>query len=95
MNTRISEVIVNSCWLLGLIYLPLNTNEIGYNRNRILNMILIHDLSESFTGDIPSPIKDKDPSYDEKEDLIMRQLFLKGTYNSIPNLFEQYELWVE
>lgn len=91
----IIEHIYNT-WLLGMLFLPLEVEfRNDYNKEKILKMILIHDLAESITGDIPSPDKKKNTRYDWEEDIVMRKLLLKGTYDGIENLNYYYEIWEE
>ncbi len=54
-------------WLLGRLFLPDTSEEEGYDKDRILDMLLIHDLAESVTGDIITPLKDRNPDYDVRE----------------------------
>lgn len=91
----VTEHIYNT-WLMGMLYLPTAIEyRNDYDKDKILKMILIHDLAESITGDIPSPLKKNNSRYDEDEDLVMRKLLLKGTYDSIQNLDDYYQLWEE
>ena len=85
-----------NCWLMGLFLLPsIIEHEPLYSKQKVLEIILIHDLGECITGDIEKAIKFNDPSSIEKEDNVMKMLFLKGTYPEMPNLSDQYNLWVE
>jgi 5'-deoxynucleotidase YfbR-like HD superfamily hydrolase/transcriptional regulator with XRE-family HTH domain/energy-coupling factor transporter ATP-binding protein EcfA2 len=85
-----------NCWLMGLLLLPDKIeHEKSYSKHKILEMILIHDIGERITGDIEKSEKIKKPSLAEEEDEIMKMLFLKGTYPSMPNLSDQYSLWTE
>jgi len=85
-----------NCWLMGLLVLPDKIeDEPLYSKQDVLEMILIHDIGECETGDILKKEKLKDPSLKEKENAIMKMLFLKGTYPSMPNLSKQYKLWTE
>ncbi len=45
-------------WLLGTLFLPTESHLKQYDKDRILQMLLIHDLGESITGDIMTPLKD-------------------------------------
>ena len=82
-------------WLLGMLNLPESHCAEGYDKARILSMIMVHDLGETVTGDIPKPKKKGRPEYDDDEDRVMNELFLKGTYPDMPNLKEYFELWNE
>lgn len=56
-------------WLFGQIFLP---NQVegsnDYDKQKILNLLLVHDLAESIIGDIPTPARDANPEYDVAED---------------------------
>lgn len=83
-------------WLLGMFLLPNSDADPEYSKNRILELILIHDLAESVTGDIERPIKDLNPKYyDRKESNEMAMCLLRGSYPSMPNQAFRYELWQE
>ena len=85
-----------TAWLFGMLNLP-QTDEYhnDYSKDRVLQMLLIHDLGETITGDIPKPEKIGNPVYDNNEDDVMRKFFLKGTYPGMTNLMEYYSLWEE
>ena len=38
----------------------------GYNKNRIINMLLVHDMAEAYTGDIPYGLKTEQDKEIEK-----------------------------
>lgn len=85
-----------NCWLLGMLYLPDESSEPKYDKEKILKMLLIHDLGETVTGDIDRIIKEKNPTeYDFKENEAMEALLFSGTYPSTANLYEYLEKWVE
>ena len=91
-------------YLMGLLYLPNNMQGIdindedayikydNYDKQKILNTILIHDLGENEVGDYP-------PFYENYEDVLKREdefnknIFLSGTYDDVADLFEYYDLW--
>lgn len=78
-------------YTMANIYLPSELNVDGYDKQKILNMIMIHDLAETLTGDIPHPNKtDED---DIKEDLIAKALWCSLLFNETSNSKEVYELW--
>lgn len=86
---------VYECFLIGLLYLPkIVPNDSMYNKDRILKMILIHDLGESYIGDYP-------PSYVHyedtrvEEDRVCFNLYLTGMHNQSANLIEYLDLWNE
>lgn len=82
-------------WLLGMLNLPEKYQEDKYDKNHILNIVMMHDLGETETGDIPKPLKRENPEYEETENLVMKAFLLKGTYPTMPNLREGYLLWEE
>ncbi len=80
--------------LIGLIYLPEHYIDKEYNKDKILKMMLIHDIGESITGDIPQPEKELDQeNFDFIENIEMQKLLLKGTYSRFSNLSEYISLW--
>ncbi len=84
------------CWLMGLMYLPEKIENTEYSKQKILNMLLIHDLGETITGDIPTPEKNTDRDYyDNKEKEVMRRLILTSTYPSMSNMDLLRESWNE
>lgn len=92
---NIVEHMYNS-WLMTLLYLPDNVDGEGdYSKDSILKMLLIHDLGEAITGDIPRDEKRGSPQYDIEEDFVMRSLLVRGTYPQMPSLSEYYDLWDE
>lgn len=83
-----------SCWLIGVLYLPDSSNDEGYDKNTILNMLLIHDIGETETGDIPRPEKEKNrQKYDEEENKALQSLFLARTYPRSVNMTKYQECW--
>ena len=83
-------------WLLGMFLLPNSYSDPEYSKSRILELILIHDLAESVTGDIERPVKDLNPEfYDQQESNEMAMCLLCGSYPSLPNQTYRYELWQE
>ncbi len=85
-----------SCWLIGLLYLPNNYNDSSYDKSKILKMLLIHDIGETVTGDIPRPEKEQNKAYyDSRENDVMQEFFLAGTYPSMANMKDFQECWNE
>ena len=71
---------IYGCWLLGMTLLPEDGEEETYNKQHILQMLLIHDLPEAVTGDIPRPVKKQDPQYyGQLEQQAARDSLLSGT----------------
>lgn len=84
-----------NCWLMAAFYLPetiLDCEE--YDKNEVLNMLLIHDLGEYRTGDIARPDKEKQQTvYDENENEIMQGMLFSGTYPSAQSLSFLTKCW--
>lgn len=79
-------------WILGTIFLPVESQYEGYDKRRILDMLLIHDLAESVTGDIVTPLKDNDPRYDMEEESAMKSILSSISYDS--SLESLWDEWV-
>ena len=85
-----------NCWFIGMLYLPETTEDKLYNKDKILKMLLIHDLAETQTGDIPRPEKNKmKKSYDREENIVMQSLLLTGTYPGAVDINEYLDDWNE
>lgn len=71
-----------STWLMAFLMLPdTYSGAPDYNKQSIMKLLLIHDMGERTTGDIPRPQKNLDrEKYDRIEDYAMSSLLLKGTY---------------
>lgn len=83
-----------ACWFIGLVFLPNENPKVpGYNKQLILNMLLVHDLAETKLSDIPKYEKIKYPDYDEKENEDMLSILLKGTYKSVNSMTSYVEAW--
>lgn len=63
-----------------------------YDKQKILNMLLIHDLGESVVGDI-IPAYERYEESREKERIFCEELFLQGVHPNIANLSEYFFLW--
>lgn len=82
---------IYGCWLLGTFLLPETDADPTYNKQDILGMLLLHDLPEAVTGDIPRPEKKKNPDYYEQlEQQAAEDSLLSG--NCTP---KQRTLWQE
>ena len=55
-------------------------------------MILIHDLGESYVGDI-IPIHENYEEYKDKERRFCEEVFLQGTHAGVADLSEYFYLW--
>jgi 5'-deoxynucleotidase YfbR-like HD superfamily hydrolase len=78
-------------FLLAFCYLPLDDTVPGYDRDRILKMILIHDLAESKTGDIIN----KTDAEVRAESCWFAQTTNLSTYSDLTGIGELSELWGE
>ncbi|MBQ2723679.1 MAG: HD domain-containing protein [Clostridia bacterium] len=83
-----------SCWLLAMLHLPETIDQQGYDKQTILNMLLIHDLGERDTGDIPREEKLKDLDYyNRKEYRVMKDLWYNSTYPQMGNFYLYDDCW--
>jgi 5'-deoxynucleotidase YfbR-like HD superfamily hydrolase len=83
-----------ACWFIGLVFLPTTSEEIsGYDKQKILNMLIVHDLAETKLTDIPKYEKVNYPNYDREENDAMLSVLLKGTYSSMSTLDEYVDAW--
>ena len=90
---NVTEHIYN-CWLIAFIYLPETSDIEGYDKNSILQLLLLHDLAEVVTGDVDRRDKMIDPRRHEQEETdVMHSLFLSGTYPKSINLTNYIDLW--
>lgn len=86
-------------FLLGLLYLPqykpqfLDTDYGEYSKEKVLNMILLHDIGESYTGDIVSTQKTDKEKFEEWQ--ITKAIFMSSTYEEVPSLVCYKEIWEE
>lgn len=70
-----------NCWLMGAMYLPERSDNPSYNKQCILNMLLIHDIGEVKTGDIVRPEKQlHKQDYDKRENEAMYDLVFLGSF---------------
>lgn len=79
-------------FIIGLIYLPDSSQNVDYDKQTILNLLLIHDLGEVSVGDL---LRNYD-GYEKlrtQEDDYCRQLYLYSAHDRISNLKAYYELW--
>ncbi|MDR2568789.1 MAG: HD domain-containing protein [Oscillospiraceae bacterium] len=85
-----------STYLIGLLYLPDKIDDIyaetEYNKQEILNTILIHDLGEAEVGDYP-PQFDGYDEIQQLEDDYLSKLFQLGTFEENGSLFSYYRMW--
>ena len=81
------------CWFIGLIFLPNEIDNEHYNKQEILNMLLIHDLAETKLDDIPKYEKYKYPNYELEENNEMLYMLLKGTYGEVDAMTQYVNAW--
>lgn len=90
---------IYGAYLLGLLYLPeckpdfSDTDYGEYCKEKVLNMILLHDIGESYTGDIVSTQKTDKEKFDERQ--ITRAIFMSSTYSEVSSLAYYKEIWDE
>lgn len=80
-------------YLLGLFYLRDSCVERGYDKQHILNLILAHDLAESFTGDIPARERTDGSVADER--MWFTRMALLSNYRDMPDLSVVRDRWEE
>lgn len=84
------------CYIIGLLYLPdRNPNRKKYpkyNKQEILNILMIHDLGEIGSGDILPLMEDWD-DIRKQEKAFNEALYVMGTKPEISNLTEYFGLW--
>lgn len=88
-------------YLIGLLYLPVEYSPsqseserfIGdYDKQTILNTLLIHDIGESQTGDWPAYFNNYN-KIKQDENTFNKRLLIGGAYSETADLFEYLELW--
>lgn len=83
-------------WLLGMLYLPDTppTSEAEYkfyNKNKILNCILIHDLAKAHVGD--KRPEEKTDEHKRNESDWMHKIFMHDTYSDIYSMESYRRIW--
>ena len=85
-----------SCWFIALTCLPNTDLDIPeYNKQKIMDMLLVHDLAETKLKDIPKYEKPNYPDYDKKENHEMLAILLKGTYDGMDVMTPFVNAWDE
>lgn len=81
-------------YLMGLVLLPEKiADEPAYDKWRVLNMLLIHDLAEAFVGDL---LPDKKTDQKKQEELrAFAQMRMLSTHAEFGDLFSAFELFKE
>lgn len=83
-----------NAWVLAMIYLPLEHSAQNYSKQTILDMLLIHDMAEAILGDCP--IQLSEPTKELKaQNVVLRKLFMKGTYPDVANMTHYYDVWAD
>lgn len=78
--------------LLAYIHLPYNMeDEPGYDKKEIIRMLLIHDIGETYTGDLTP--KEKTSLMEKKEEEQLEYLNLVGTYEGISSKLDLLNLY--
>jgi 5'-deoxynucleotidase YfbR-like HD superfamily hydrolase len=77
--------------LLAFLYLPLQDKDEGYDRDRVLKLLLIHDLAESETGDLV----DKSRAETRAESRWFAETTALSSYAELAGVGELGELWQE
>ena len=83
------------CVVIGMFYLPNEYDkDTSYCKDSIIKMLLIHDLAETVTGDIPRPVKEQNKEhYKEMETAAMQEILFSGSYSSAVGMDEYLQLW--
>lgn len=81
-----------SSWIMAMFFLPETIDDMAYNKHEIMDMLLIHDLAEAEMGDQLIALYERNEDLKE-QNLVMRKLFVKGTYPDIANLTYYYNIW--
>ena len=81
-----------NAWMMGTIFLPFEYKEEDYNKQEILEMLLVHDMAEAVLGD--QAVELSEPTRELKDqNNILKNLFLKGTYPEVANMTHLYNVW--
>ena len=83
------------CVVIGMFYLPNEYDkDNSYCKDSIIKMLLIHDLAETITGDIPRPVKEQNKEYYKQlETEAMQNILFSGSYPSAVGMDEYLQLW--
>lgn len=86
---------VFEAYLIGLLYLPSKSSfSENYDKQKILNIIMIHDIGEAYTGDYP-PFYEDYKNIKEEESRYCEQIFLSGIHNKSADLLEYFQMWLD
>ena len=89
-SRRRHESVAEHCWRAALMAWFLKDEFPGADMDKVIHMLLIHDLGEAFTGDIP--VFDKTQADEEREEAL-----LNAWVDSLPQPFadEMHDLYAE
>lgn len=78
--------------ILAKLFLPeFVSNEPDYNKNKIVDILLFHDLAEAYTTDIPKYKKSN--THRELEEKAINYISMISSYDKIDNLIDIQENW--
>jgi len=92
---------VFSTYMIGLFFLPKNLDYVEsvsddekkkYSKQKVLNLIMIHELGRIKVGDKP-PHYEAITQFLEDENTFNKALFLHGTYENMADVIDIYGLW--
>lgn len=83
---------VYEMYLMGMLYLPKYSDRSEYDKRIILDLVILHDLGEAYTGD---SIKTYEHYKEDKEKEIewCRSLYLQGVHEGVADLTEYGKLF--
>lgn len=82
-------------YLIALLYLPDQIpGEENYSKEKVLTMLLIHDLGEAVIGDYP-PFYEEYEKKKEDENEANHRLWMSGVHTGVSNLLPYLALWNE
>lgn len=80
-------------YLIALFLLPESWNDPEYDKQKILKMVLIHDLAEAITKDVLPEDSNDESKRRERE--VYDEIAVLGTYDGLGKLREVTDLWKE
>lgn len=84
---------IYGAYLLGLLFLPDVTSDPIYDKTKILDMVLFHDLAEAIIGDLLPKEKTRDTIEQERQ--VMKGFAYWGTIEGAPPCSRIHDLWKE
>jgi 5'-deoxynucleotidase YfbR-like HD superfamily hydrolase len=79
-------------YLIGMLYLPKESNHVEYDKKTVLDLVLLHDLGEAHTGDSIKAYELYEEDK-EKEKEWCRNLYLQGVHEGVADLTDYGKLW--